>query len=58
MPSSQLIVSFKHYEHQGIDLVLQSAVGGGFTLQVIRCDTMATLLKIELPATTKLLDRR
>lgn len=56
--STGLIVSFKHYEHQGIDLKLTPVVGGGHLLEVIRCDTQAILLKVELPSTTALFDRR
>ena len=57
-PSTQLIVSFKHYEHQGIDLKLVSTVGGGMLLQVARGDNSNVLLKVELPKNTKLFDRR
>lgn len=55
---SHLSVNFNHYEHQGINLRLTHVVGGGVLVEVEREDTKTVLMKINLPANTKLQDRR
>lgn len=49
-----LIVGFKQYEHQGIDLVLERTPGGGHVLKTVRRDTGAVLLRVELPQNLKI----
>ena len=57
MSNPALIVGFKQYEHQGLDLIIERSVGGGFILKIIRLDTQNNLLRIELPQNTNFLDR-
>lgn len=58
MSTNHLLVSFKHYEHQGIDLKIITVVGGGHLLEISRKDNGNVLMKVELPKSTALMDRR